>query len=232
MKVLFQLLAAVLLCVLRCGGQSLELAQLDHRAWTVQDGAPLAIDHVAQDVDGTLWLGSEESGLYNFDGFRFTAFDPGLSAPTYPGGVNSLYAAKDGDIWVGFAMGGIAVLRHHQVVRLYTHGDGLPSGSVEQVLQSPDGTIFAIVRGSLFRLHAGHWDEDRSANSLGSPVEHIFFDRTGTFWLCTDQWVFFKPVGQSRFIKTAESTGFIRGIAEDKDGGIWILSVTTVRTSV
>ena len=46
------------------------LAQMDHTMWTARDGAPQAINALAQDRDGTLWIGSE-TGLVNFDGLRF-----------------------------------------------------------------------------------------------------------------------------------------------------------------
>ncbi|HYS68683.1 MAG TPA: hypothetical protein VEM14_00460, partial [Gemmatimonadaceae bacterium] len=51
------------------------LAQLDHKAWTIRDGAPPNVVALAQSADGVLWIGTQ-SGFYRFDGVRFEEFEP------------------------------------------------------------------------------------------------------------------------------------------------------------
>src|SRR5690349_1065896 len=55
--------------------QGPSLAQLDHKAWTIRDGAPPNVTALAQSADGVLWVGTL-SGLYRFDGVRFEEFEP------------------------------------------------------------------------------------------------------------------------------------------------------------
>src|SRR5688572_22369353 len=55
--------------------QSFDVRQYARTAWTVQDGAPGAVRHLAQGVDGVLWIASER-GLFQFDGVRFERFEP------------------------------------------------------------------------------------------------------------------------------------------------------------
>src|SRR5260370_10067476 len=60
------------------------LFQLQHTSWTERDGAPPAINGIAQAPHRSLWVGSGE-GLYRFDRFTFErvlALDGGSPAPT------------------------------------------------------------------------------------------------------------------------------------------------------
>src|ERR1041384_3605967 len=98
-----------IVAVLYAGSQS-ELAYAQgqalremHRAtWTARDGAPEAISHLAQDPDGSLWIG-RESGLCNFDGKTFRQFQSPPGEPTLPSGaVNSLLVTNAGTVWIAF----------------------------------------------------------------------------------------------------------------------------------
>jgi signal transduction histidine kinase/ligand-binding sensor domain-containing protein len=83
------------------------LSQYGHRVWRVQDGVlsgnPTAF---AQTPDGYIWVGTQ-NGLYLFDGVNFRAWNP-PSGQQYPSGVASIYsiyAAKDGSLWIGTGAG-------------------------------------------------------------------------------------------------------------------------------
>src|SRR5207244_8567216 len=77
------------------------LKQLDHKAWTIRDGAPPNVVALAQSADGVLWIGTQ-SGLYRFDGVRFEEFDPaaGQSLPSHF--ITALLAVPDGSMWIGY----------------------------------------------------------------------------------------------------------------------------------
>src|SRR5262249_39229068 len=95
------LLAAPLLFCLALGSpihaQDQTIAQMVHTSWTGKDGAPQSIDALAQTPDGMLWIGSA-SGLFSFDGLKFTAFNP-RSGPRLlsTSGIQSLMVSKQGD---------------------------------------------------------------------------------------------------------------------------------------
>jgi ligand-binding sensor domain-containing protein len=62
-----------IVAVLHAGSQSelvyaqgQALREMYRATWTARDGAPQAISHLAEDPDGSLWIGSE-SGLFNFE---------------------------------------------------------------------------------------------------------------------------------------------------------------------
>src|SRR4051794_607916 len=60
----------------------LSLRQLNHRLFTVMEGAPNDIVALAQGSDGTLWIGGH-TGLTRFDGMRFSPY-PGPSDEPLP----------------------------------------------------------------------------------------------------------------------------------------------------
>src|SRR5258705_11741488 len=85
------------------------LAQLDHKAWTIRDGAPPNVVALTQSADGVLWIGTQ-SGLYRFGGVRFEEFEPpagqSLSSPF----ITALLAVPGGSTGIGYAGAGASVI--------------------------------------------------------------------------------------------------------------------------
>jgi Two component regulator propeller len=68
------------------------------------------ITSLAQDTRGLIWIGTQ-NGLIMYDGYRFRHFDHNPADPNSLGAdsVSSLWAAKDGRIWVGTDTGGLSI---------------------------------------------------------------------------------------------------------------------------
>ena len=81
------------------------LADMDHRAWTTRDGAPGDIAAIAQTPDGFLWLGTS-TGLYTFDGVRFTLFMSAASGEVIDQDISGLFTDNAGALWIGKRFGG------------------------------------------------------------------------------------------------------------------------------
>lgn len=206
-------------------GQTLTLQQFDHKSWGAREQAPLETSVFAQDGDGILWLGSINGGLFSFDGLHFEPFVNQGYKPDFSAGILSLASSRDGSLWVGFATGGIAELRHHELARYFGKQEGLPSVSTRQILQSPDGTMLAIAGEHLYREALGKWKEDKAASPLASEqVRRVFFDKVGTLWLATMQSVYLRKAGESQFQKTAEKGGIVNKFAEGPHGDLWMLT--------
>ncbi len=202
----------------------LSLSQLDHRAWTAKDGAPIGIVAIQQDRDGSLWLGTD-GGLYNFNGITFTSFEsqPGdTSFPTMP--VDALYIDKSGDLWVGFGIKGIAVIRNHHVIHLYGDKDGLPPGTVDEIFQAPDGAIVACARGRLVRLDAGRWkDMSISAPLSTEPARAAAYDYAGALWIMTDKSVW-RMSADGKVRKILSQPGIGATFAQAPNKGVWMIT--------
>jgi len=204
----------------------LSLKQLDHTAWTSKDGAPIAVFAMAQAPDGKLWLGSQ-SGLYEFDGIHFTAFRPPPGDPELPFiVVSAIGIARDGTIFVGGLQGGIAAIRGGHVT-VYGPNEGFPaSGGIPQggIVQSPDGTMWAAVRGRLFRLDQNRWREEAWKDQpLINAIDQVFFDRSGAQWIEAGGLIYSRANTAEPFALRVTGTPDGTELAGAPDGSIWAL---------
>src|SRR5262249_13856785 len=83
------------------------ITQFEHRSWGTADHIG-EVRAICQTTDGYIWLGTAD-GLFKFDGFTFTLWQPqpgeamlpGIPQAALPGIPNCLMATKDGSLWVG-----------------------------------------------------------------------------------------------------------------------------------
>ncbi|WP_263381407.1 sensor histidine kinase [Granulicella arctica] len=197
--------------------EPLRLTQLDHASWTIKDGAPLDIRALVQADDGTIWL-TAGNGLYNFNGVTFTPFQFQQSDLQVP---FSIFEDRMNDLWVGFGIRGIAQIRNHIVIRTYGEKDGFPAGTVKWIAQDPNGIITAVAGGQIVQLRAGKWENPTASLDLGSDVQNIFFDRSGTLWAATTTSIWKLPAGDHKWQKVEAAGGFDTFFAEGPDGSVW-----------
>jgi signal transduction histidine kinase/ligand-binding sensor domain-containing protein len=203
----------------------LRLTQLDHKVWTIRDGAPGDIMGIAQDEDGTLWL-TGVKGLYHFDGLKFQEFHaPSGESDLPPGGYNAIFVARNSDVWVGSLDRGIARIRGGRV-RFFDERDGFPSLTVMQITEGPDGSIWAVVHGRLMVLDGNRWTDAGALRGIPDEggVRAVFFDHEGTQWVSTARSIYYRSPGQTEFsradinFRPGDSSNF----AESKNGELWI----------
>src|SRR5262249_37166717 len=111
-----------------------------------------AVLSMAQDVAGNLWVANERSGL-----FRLSPGNGVRQIPWRQLGHNdhaSVLAAdrKQGGLWIGFFLGGIAYFADGQVRASFTAADGLGAGRVSDFKLDDDGILWISTEGGLSRL--------------------------------------------------------------------------------
>ena len=138
------------------------------------------------DPDGTLWIGTEDRGLFRFspaDGSVEHFNDPRL-------GTNIHGLCRDGDIlWVGtFANGlGRLNLRTHRLEKVYRKTDdphSLNSDYIFSICRTHDGELYIGTISGLMRYRRATDDFER----LSRPYEFIYNmleDSEGVLWLAT-----------------------------------------------
>jgi signal transduction histidine kinase/ligand-binding sensor domain-containing protein len=146
-------------------------------AFTLEEGAPSSVTSVAQTADGFLWMGTAQ-GLWRFDGVAFER----MSALERTGGsgVRSLLATRRGELWIGYGFAGLARSRGSRV--LPASPGEMPKGWTDSLSEAPDGAIWAVSSGSLYR-HAGERWTRRKYAALGQPI-HALAARDGSVWAC------------------------------------------------
>jgi signal transduction histidine kinase/ligand-binding sensor domain-containing protein len=174
----------------------LALRQLNHRVFTVTDGAPSDIGALAQTADGTLWIGGR-AGLTRFDGARFVSYPGPSEEPLHGTNVSSLLAAPDGGLWIGFRPSGASLLKDGRVTRWGT-ADGLPDGTVQQFALEKDGTLWVAARLGLARFDGERWEAVAGEAEIGA-VYGVLVDRSGTVWVATVNGLLARAAGERVF---------------------------------
>ena len=82
------------------------ITQFAHTVRTEKDGVPADIVAITQTSDGYLWLGTW-TGLFSFDGVRFTRFEPQAGEHLPAQSIRRLLAACDGSLWIVFTSGDV-----------------------------------------------------------------------------------------------------------------------------
>lgn len=203
----------------------LRLSQLHHSAWLVRDGAPTDIHAIRQTSDGYLWLGTD-GGLVRFDGTEFERVDlfPSGGGPGMAQNVASLMVDREGALWVGFRLAGVMKLVGGRRQRWYDWNSGLPIGTVQSLLQDPDGQIWAATSRGLYMLQGERWAAaGQDAGMEPGMVEQVLLDAQGTLWA--------QRAGGKWFARSKGTTGFehrpsmdgVSDAALGRDGQLWLL---------
>src|SRR5262245_19890863 len=151
---------------------------------------------LAQTPDGTLWIGGR-TGLARFDGVRFVPY-PGLGEePLGATNISSLFATPDGGLWIGFRPEGVSLLKQGRVLRYGTQ-DGVPSGTVQQLAQDTDGSIWAAARTGLARFDGRAWQRVADDAKVVTPYG-VLVDRAGTVWVATVDGLLARRAEEARF---------------------------------
>ena len=187
-------------------------------SWTEGEGRSLGgVSAIVQDSSGYLWLGTS-SGLVRFDGWRFTRWETIGNAPMLRSPVNSLYASRDGSLWVGFADGAIRQIKGREVLESRSPtGDGEP---VVNLTEDHHGTIWTVIGRTVYRLRAGRWGkivvEEKTPELLVVMVRAI-----GSHVWIGSNWGFYRWIEKSDTFQKLLDVGAL-DVAEDAGQRPWI----------
>jgi len=131
---------------------------------------------VLQTRDGYMWFGGY-SGLYRYDGAKFTVWDA-----TTPGGfgssnVRALYEDAPGTLWIGTNDRGL-VSYANGVFTTYDKSAGLPSNTIRDIAEGKDGDLYCGTPEGIFKM------------SRDGTVTHVSFDtqiKQAVISLCFDE---------------------------------------------
>src|ERR1700722_19498152 len=93
---------------------------------------------MAEDAQGRLWFGTNESGLYRLAGGATTPFSPKEGPPSDT--IQFLAAIKD-DVWVG-TPNGLARISADGKIAHHTTADGLASNDVRAIAGAAEGKLW------------------------------------------------------------------------------------------
>lgn len=203
-------------------GGLLRLRRSAAQTITAVEGAPLSINTIYADRDGSLLVAALNGRL-----FRVTRQT--LEPVNLPAGLNDLHIrnlfrdSRD-RLWLGTDGQGVARLDGGTGVR-YTMKDGLGNDFVRAFCEDADGGVWIGTDGGVSYWRAGVFQNfKRSTGLVYSSIRALLIDRGGTLWVATDGGV--SRIRSGRFV-TDGMLDRLRGhriwaLHEDPAGGMWI----------
>jgi len=188
---------------------------------------------MAQDAQGLLWIGTQD-GLVRYDGYGYKVFRPHPGDPAALGGsyIRTLYAARDGRLWVGTISGGLSAFdprteRFTQFRHDPLRKNSLANDRVEGIAQLAGGELYLATDNGLSVLDpaSGQFSNYRhvegdSSSLANNQLRAVLLDREGRLWVASDaglqRWL-----GAGRFSAPVGPGNAIR-LFQDSQGRIWI----------
>ncbi len=178
---------------------------------------------VHRSPDGWLWIGTDRSFLYSYDGVEFKLV---ASAPDIPANeINTLEHAADGTLWIGTS-GGIS---RHTGGRTQTvsFGDPLAPKNVADILADPDGSVWFATDAGLFKYDGRNFAVFTTKEGLpDNTINSLLRARDGALWMGTEQGLVRFQGGEFSLVQpfggfSPRGTGRLH---QARDGAIWFIA--------
>jgi signal transduction histidine kinase/ligand-binding sensor domain-containing protein len=192
------------------------------------DGATVRSHTLFVDRNRSLWVGTEDKGLYHIHNGvadHYGSAD-GLSGDS----VGSIYEDHEGNLWVA-TDGGLDMFRDTPVVSFSTH-EGLTAANMRSVLALHNGEVWIGNAGAVDVLRPGTASNVSIDHALrGHDIEAMLEDHTGAVWVGIDgnSGLVLYEHGQFHTITKPDSGSWggsdasVAAITEDTDHNIWVL---------
>ena len=175
-------------------GGLLRLSPSPATTMTTADGAPLSINTIYEDRDGTLFV----TGL---DGGLFRASNDALLPVTLPFStrglrIRNVFRESQGALWVGTDGQGAYRIEGTRVSR-YTIAEGLVNEFIRAFCEDPDGSIWIGTDGGVSHWRSGRFENYTAGSGLNyDSIRMLVHDSRGQLWVTTEN-------GLSRFERGA-----------------------------
>jgi len=174
----------------------------------------LAFDKALRARDGSLWLGTADTGLLHLDGGQLEAFATpnGLSGDK----ILDLFEDREGSVWVSTSRG---LDQFRPVTPANQSGFNRLKGRARAVLSASDGSIWASTTTGIYRRDASNvWTLHRSwLIGVGS----LFEDRRGRIWAPSQSGIQYFD-GQHFVDAPGIPVGPIDAMTDDANGDLWL----------
>ena len=196
------------------------LEQYHHDIWDQRNGLmATSVNALAQSKDGYLWCGTR-SGLFRFDGVKFTRFSTRNTPAFVVNEVSSLLADDQGGLWIGTGAGGVLYYRDRTFRRFSTQ-DGLPDDHILSLARARDGTLW-VGTGNGVATYAGHKFTRVLTSAVQGHVSSLAGDRDGNMWMNVKGQIVRATPGGGVTALQLNAPGEEGFIYVDTEGGIWI----------
>jgi signal transduction histidine kinase/ligand-binding sensor domain-containing protein len=136
--------------------------------------------HALTKTADSLWLCTAFRGVLSWRGAELTSH----RQPDEPARqCFAILTDSHGRVWAGFSSGGI-VVHERGTVRAFSERDGLAPGSVVQIMEARDGSLWFATSGGVSRYQQGRFTSITIANAPVSAVVPVLVeDQEGYIWV-------------------------------------------------
>ena len=194
------------------------------------DSSNLLVSSLLLDRENVLWVGTYRQGIYRIRGQQVDHFGSadGLSSDY----VNSegLFEDREGNMWVSTSAG-LDCFRDMPVTT-YSTREGMPTGEVDSVVATRDGTVWMSSLPYLAALRQGRTPVIEPQKAPGNQVTSLLEDHAGRLWVGIDDFLTIYKDGKFRRIDKPDGKpiGFVVGMTEDVEHNIWAETKGSPRT--
>lgn len=170
--------------------------------------------------DGSLWIGTEGSGLLRYQNGTFSAFGPAQGLTDMF--VRALAQDSAGNIWAGTNNGIFRLAPRGTRLDRLDGTAGIPSLAANAILEDSTGRIWiggsrvAVFQNGAIRFYQLPGDSARNR------VKAIAESSSGVLWVGTVSGLFRMLPGENRFTAVPGIHGTTRGLRRTSDGRFWV----------
>lgn len=208
-----------------CAGEVLYRCDTVSGTWRLfgrDDGLPEnALNCIAVDSVGNKWLGTQDRGLWSFDGSEFRPFE--MEIPSVPDSVSVLMIDPNDRVWFAKELTKALWVSDGQMTWFYDENSGL-KGRVRSVTWGPGDTAWCATGEGVYRLDGDVWTEMKTGD-----CRVVFSERSGEVWAVSAVTAYYEV---SRFegdvwttypgLSGALFSYIPTGFSEGPDGMVWV----------
>jgi signal transduction histidine kinase/CheY-like chemotaxis protein/streptogramin lyase len=196
-----------------------------HQVNTIENLSTCRPEYVFQDREGSLWLGTNQCGVFQLTKPKFFFYGEHTGLPPKP--VRPLLGDNEGTMWIGTIGGSLVRIKNHRV-KIYRSHFGLEDDFIISIAPGKDGSLWlGTYYNGLVHLKDDKFITYSTKDGLsGNIIRAVMVDRGGKVWVGTNSWGI-DVLEDGKVIahyntKNGLSDDFIYALAEDKEGEIWI----------
>ncbi len=178
------------------------------------------------DRSGTLWIGTDQTGLFALREGKIIQFGPGEQLPKAP--ILAMMQDMQGALWVGTGAGGVCRLTKlapQSLFECYSSKDGLMGDSVMSLFEDNEKSIWVGTEtGGLNRFKTGAMVTYGAASGFDGAVRSIYEAHDHSVWVALDTGLRRVKDGHvARYLtKKGPANNYAWAVAEDRQGKIWV----------